>query len=53
MIFQVIESRYTVDYDVLSAYLQALFQPEPFEITVCAPTLVDRGMADLRCAATG
>ena len=35
MVVQVIESRYTVDYDVLSAYLEALFEPDTFEIIVC------------------
>jgi hypothetical protein len=37
MVIQVIESRYTVDYDVLTAYLQSIFESHPFEIIVCAP----------------
>ena len=36
MVVQVIESRYTVDYDVLVVYLKSIFEPNPFEIIVCA-----------------
>lgn len=32
MVVQVIESRYTVDYDVLAAHLKSIFEPRPFEI---------------------
>lgn len=35
MVVQVIESRYTVDYDILIEYLKSLFELESFEIIVC------------------
>jgi hypothetical protein len=37
MVVQVIESRYTVDYDVLVAHLESIFKPRPYEIIVRAP----------------
>ncbi len=36
MVVQVIEGRYTVDSDVLAAYLTSIFEKLPFEIIVCA-----------------
>ncbi|KAF2682037.1 hypothetical protein K458DRAFT_419983 [Lentithecium fluviatile CBS 122367] len=32
MVVQVIESRYTVDFDVLTAHLKSIYDPEPFEV---------------------
>jgi hypothetical protein len=37
MIVQVIESRYTVDYDILKSYLEGLFKDGNFEIVVSSP----------------
>jgi hypothetical protein len=39
MITQVIESRYTVEYDVLVAFLSSMFGPATYEIVVrrCFP----------------
>jgi hypothetical protein len=37
MVVQVIESRYTVDYDILTTHLISIFESRPFEIIVCAP----------------
>jgi hypothetical protein len=40
MVVQVIESRYTVDFDVLTAHLKSIYDPEPFEVIVCISQLM-------------